>query len=543
MIYYRSRMLAGSNVEVITVSKSNRIKMNKANAPVTEVVVKKAMNPLLKKVLIWVLIVVLLLGSVGILSVSAIQKNGTLIRRADGINIDGTVYKASEVDYYYNLYAQSLSSTAYTYATQYGIDVYGIDFTKSLFKQSYTQDSDSDGTPDFDTWGDYVLDQAVTSLFNYVLLNNEAKANGFLDIPGVEKQIARSVESTIEDTKAEAEANGVSMLAYLRTFYGATVTEDSYRDAVRRETIASLYSNYVFEGIEIEDWEIAEEYKDNKNNYDTVDFLSFDVTVELEKHLDADGKEYSDEATKEADDKKVTEVSAVLRDELKNVANIKDFEELAEKYNAKDGDAEDKIYAPVQEKVSFESLEDADAAVLFADTAAEGDTFVNRDENVLRVFYFVSRDDNHYPTRTFRHILLKSDEKDTEVEARANELLAQWKAGAKTEESFAELVGENTDDIANMLDGGIVENVGVDTVVDEISAWVFDEARETGDTEIIFTESYGYHIVYFCGEDADVEYWEVLCDDSLRSAEYDKVIEETTAKHSYKKLDGLGRIK
>ena len=534
--------LQGSIVEVVTVSKSNRIKMKKANAPVTEGVVKKTMSPILKKVLIWALVVIILLGSAGILTVSAINKNGTLIRMADGIVIDGETYKASDVDYYYNLYKVSLNSTAYTYYTQYGIDVYGIDFSKSLFKQAYTQDADEDNVPDYATWGDYVLDQAVTAYYNYVLLNNEAEAAGFLQTPGIEDQIARSVAQTVADTKVEAEANGASYLSYLRYYYGNCVTEESFEAAIRREVIANLYSTSLFENVEIEDWEIADEYKDNKNDYDSVNFLKFSVTVELDEHLDENGEKYSDDATKEADDKKITEASLALKTELDTVTDEKSFEMLAKKYNYAEGDADDKVYAPLKEKVAFSSLEDAEAAILFAEDTVAGQTFINRDDNVLNVYYFISREDNHYNTRSFRHILLNSEAESEEVLAAAQAIVDEFNAGAKTAEAFGELAFKYTEDTGSMLDGVLVENVGVDTVVEEISTWLYDEARAEGDVEIIFSDSYGYHIVFYCGED-DVEYWEVLCDDALRTTEYETLADEIIAKHSYKKLDGLDRIK
>ncbi|MBR6772425.1 MAG: peptidylprolyl isomerase [Clostridia bacterium] len=523
-------------------SKSNRIKMNRANAPVEEVVVKKSMNPVLKKVLIWALVVIILLVSAGILTISAINKNGTLLRTSDGVIIDGETFKASEVDYYYTLYEQSLYSTAYEYYTNYGIDVYGIDFSKSLFKQSYTQDSDKDGNPDYATWGDYVKEQAVTTLFNYVLMNNEAKANGFLDIPGMQEQIDRSVAQTVAETKAEAESQDISYLSYLRFYYGSTVTEEVYEKALRRETIANFYSTHVFNSIEVEDWEIAAEYGDNKNNYDTVDYLTFAVTVTLDEHLDENGEKVTNDETKEADDKKMTEASLALKEKLDAVTDKEGFVALAKEYNAKEGDAADKQYATLKEKVGFSALTDSEAAVLFADTASEGDTFINREDNVLNVFYFISRDDNHYNTREFRHVLLKSAEKDEAVLAEAEAILAEWKSGAATEETFGELASKYTEDTGSIVKGGFIDKVGVDTVIPEISAWLFDEARAEGDTEIIFSEDYGYHIVFYCGE-GEMEYWEALCDDALRTKEYETETAEVIAKHSYKVLDGLGRIR
>lgn len=531
----------GSNVEVFAVSKANRIKNEKTNAPVSDAVVSKGMSPLLKKILIWLLVAVIVLGSAGILIINAFRKNDTLIRRADGIIVDGVTYKASEVDYYYNLYRMSLYSTAYSYYSAYGLDVYGIDFSKSLFKQAYTKDSDEDGTPDFDTWGDYVLDQAIDTFYSYTVMNNEARDSGFLDTPGLQDVIDRNVAQTIADTKAEAEENGASYLTYLRYYYGNTVTEESYEAAVRRECIANYYSTHLYNSIEIEDWKIDEEYKDNTADYDTVTFRTFTVKVELDEHLDENGEKYSDDATKEADEKKITEATLALKEALREVKTEADFEALAREYNYAEGDAEDKVYAARKEDTANSSLSESEVAILFADDNTAGQTFVNADKETLSAYYFISRDTNHYATRSFRHILLSSEEKDDAVAAQAQELLDSWLNGEKTEKAFAALATENTDDYGSMLEGGLIDRAGRGTVVSEISDWLYDSERAEGDTAVIFTENYGYHIVYYCGED-DTEYWQVLCDQTLREAEYDTIADKLLSTHSYKTLDGLDRI-
>ncbi|MBQ5973166.1 MAG: peptidylprolyl isomerase [Oscillospiraceae bacterium] len=522
-------------------SKANRIKINRQNAASSAEIAPTGMSPALKKALIILAVVVAVLGAAAILVLSALKKNGTLKRHADAIIVDGVTYKASDVDYYYNMYYRSLYNTAYTYS-QYGLNVYNIDFTKSLFKQAYTTDSDDDGNPDYATWGDFVLHQAIESFTSYVYLENEAKAAGFLEQDGVSEQIDRSVQQAVASAKAEAEKNDVSFLTFLRFYYGETVTEESYEAATRRESIATYYGNSLYRGLEIEDRAVKEEYTDNAVNYDTVTYRTFSVTVDLPKHVDADGKEYSDDVTKEEDNKKLTEVTLAIKEAIADVKTEAEFEAAAAAVNRKDGDAETKTYSTLHENASYSSLQSSEQTQLFADDTKPGDTFVNTADNVVSVYFFISRETNHYPTRAFRHILLMSDEKDEAVAARAEELLARWKNEGATEEGFAALARENTEDVGSMLQGGLIEHNGTGSVVSEISDWLFADARKPGDTEIIFSDSYGYHVCYYVGEE-DMEYWQVLADGTLRGDKYDELTEEIQNRHSYRVLDGMSRIK
>lgn len=86
--------------------------------------------------------------------------------------------------------------------------------------------------------------------------------------------------------------------------------------------------------------------------------------------------------------------------------------------------------------------------------------------------------------------------------AAARKLLDEWLAGDATEESFAALVAENTDDSGSAENGGLYEGVKKDSgYVEEFEAWCLDESRKEGDYGLIKTE-YGYHIMYFCDSEA-----------------------------------------
>ena len=99
-----------------------------------------------------------------------------------------------------------------------------------------------------------------------------------------------------------------------------------------------------------------------------------------------------------------------------------------------------------------------------------------------------------------RHILLIPAETTEESKAaclqEAEALLEQWKTGEATEESFAQLANEHSEDPGSNTAGGLYEFVYPGKMVETFDAWCFDESRKPGDTGIVETD-YGYHIMYF----------------------------------------------
>lgn len=117
-----------------------------------------------------------------------------------------------------------------------------------------------------------------------------------------------------------------------------------------------------------------------------------------------------------------------------------------------------------------------------------------------------------YPSVAIRHILVKAvaDEDGTisedalaEAKAKAEDIYEQWKNGDATEESFAALATEFSEDEGSNSEGGLYANVIQGQTVEEFNAFCFDENRKSGDTDIVYgtNGSYeGYHIMYFVGE-------------------------------------------
>ncbi len=110
------------------------------------------------------------------------------------------------------------------------------------------------------------------------------------------------------------------------------------------------------------------------------------------------------------------------------------------------------------------------------------------------------------------------------AKAKADEIYAAWQAGDQTEESFAALATEHTEDGGSQSTGGLYENVYPGQMVEAFNDWCFDEARAEGDTAIVETE-YGYHIMYFV-DTVGESYWHSVVSADYQNAIYSKLCQQ-----------------
>lgn len=78
----------------------------------------------------------------------------------------------------------------------------------------------------------------------------------------------------------------------------------------------------------------------------------------------------------------------------------------------------------------------------------------------------------------------------------AQEILDKWAAEGGTEELFAQLAMEHTEDPGSMSTGGLYTDIYVGQMVEPFENWCFDASRKPGDTGLVQTV-FGYHIMYF----------------------------------------------
>ena len=118
---------------------------------------------------------------------------------------------------------------------------------------------------------------------------------------------------------------------------------------------------------------------------------------------------------------------------------------------------------------------------------------------------------------------------DAEWEAcreKAQQLLDQWQAEGATEELFAQMAMEYTEDPGSMSTGGLYTDIYVGQMVAPFEDWCFDESRQYGDTGLVQT-TYGYHVMFFV---ASHDVWVSNVSDTILNERSLALVEEAVAK-------------
>ena len=169
--------------------------------------------------------------------------------------------KKAEYDYYFYSGINSL----YSY---YGdmLSYMGLDLSKPLDEQNFSEDM---------TWQEYFDEQAVMQMKQVYALSDELTEAGF------EYDATEDVNDFVDSLKTAAVSAGATSEAYLKASYGSFATIKEVERLVERDSIVDAYYNDIMEGIEVTDDEITAYYEDNKDNYDSVDYMIWEVAADI----------------------------------------------------------------------------------------------------------------------------------------------------------------------------------------------------------------------------------------------------------------------
>ena len=112
-------------------------------------------------------------------------------------------------------------------------------------------------------------------------------------------------------------------------------------------------------------------------------------------------------------------------------------------------------------------------------------------------------------------------------EKKAQEILDLWLSGEQTEEMFALMANDYSQDPGSSTVGGLYTDVYVGMMVEEFEVWCFDETRQVGDYGIVKTDL-GYHIMYFSGSRP---IWVSYVESDILGERGMEMINNTTAKY------------
>ena len=162
---------------------------------------------------------------------------------------------------------------------------------------------------------------------------------------------------------------------------------------------------------------------------------------------------------------------------------ISSLESAASNYGYNTADYLKAIFGSLMTRSVFErNLRTVALADAYGDSLADVSNYTEAELAAKR-----DADPDNYDAVSVRHILVSDEET-------ANAILAQWEAGDRTEESFAEFAQANSLDNAD--DGGLYTDVLKGQMVSAFEDWCFDASRKPGDTGIVQT-IFGYHVMYF----------------------------------------------
>ena len=452
------------------------------------------------------LAVVIMIALVAFAAYTGISKtvtgSGIRERNTVALTIGDNEISNAELNYYF-------IDAVNTFYNQYGAyaALLGLDVTKPLDEQFISGEENL-------TWAEDFLKSAIENVKATYALNNEAKANG-VTLP---EASVTSIDTALKTMEVYATAYGYpNVKTYLKAMYGNGATEQGLRNFYEMTELARYYQSQYQESLTYTDDQLRAAEAENFNKYSsyTYNYYYLNIYNFIEGDTDASA-EYTAEQ-KAAAAKKTEEAAKALMDGVKTV---EEFDEAiaALPFNAENAAAASyasknasygSIFSGYADWMTDPSRKAGDMTyVASTSTDAEGNETING----YYVAMFGSCNDNNYALVNVRHILVGfeggsynsttgattyTDEEKAAAKAEAEAILTEWKAGAATEDSFAALANEKSDD-GDGTTGGLYENVYPGQMVDGFENWCFD-GRKVGDTGVVETE-YGYHVMFYSGD-------------------------------------------
>lgn len=447
---------------------------------------------------------VALLGS--LLVYNKMVSSGYFMRQNTTAYTDNFELDQTHASYFFNqIYGQYSSYASYL----------GIDTSTSLKSQNCSMLESG-------TWFDYFMTSAKSQMTTMLLFAEEARARGI----ELDDEDYDAIDESLASLKAAAKSAGVSTSYYIHAVYGAGVSMQDLRDVLEISALYSKCYNAIVDSYSFSEADYKAYLAEHENEMKTIDYLTMSLATSDGGSDDSVTVEaIADYAARFAAAKSRDDFETIAYDYLRNCA-YKDDESIDDEY------IQEEIDSFFKENASF--VEDSDFfswAYASGRKANDTYTYANEDGTAQYVYMLLTPATlDESSTVNVRHILLSADEygSDEAALAKAEELLAQWKNGAATAESFAALAAEYSED-TSAEDGGLIENIAPGQTVDEFDAWLFDADRKVGDADIVHSD-YGYHIMYLDGYGLMV--WESTADSALKSEQYEKDYTEMSEKYS-----------
>lgn len=441
-------------------------------------------------------------GTIGVIVLIAailFLNSGFFFKHTTAATVGEHSFTPAEVSYRYAGEYNNFVNQYGSYAAMFGLDtsmgLAGLDSqTCSMIENG--------------TWKDYFMQAAEQQLVQNAALLDYAAENGItLD----EDELAE-VDANFEGLDEAAKLQGYgSADKFFAAAYGSGVDVKIVRQAALDDALASKAYQQVREAKDYTGAELEEYYQGLNGESDVFEYAYYRVAAETVESTDADGNT-TNAATEEtmAAAKETADAILAAYNELNATADIAGVEGYVSQLDAAiAGEIADGV-STQRSNVSGSSLGDYKDWLMGSRSTGDA-TVIEAADTGYDVLIYLDRNDNHYPTANVRHILIKAvadadgnytDEAKAEALTKAEDILTEWKAGDKTEDSFAALAEQYSEDSGSNQNGGLYENVAHGQMVEEFDEFCF-AGHKSGDTAIVYGDngSYaGYHVMYYVGE-------------------------------------------
>ena len=490
-----------------------------------------------------------------------------LYRGTTAVTIGDEKYTNAEFQYYY--YSELMSfqtdnaaivGMLFDTSTDLGKQDFDPDMAEALGMTLPESMGDGEGA----SWEDYFRAAALENMREVTALYTAATAAGYT----LSEDDAATIDETIASLETAADAYGwKDGDAYASVIYGKGVKLDTVRKLMERASIASAYAEDQYDSYEYSSEELAGYYDEYADVFDTLSFEYYLVSAERVETTETVTDEETGEETEETTEAVTEETMAEAEENANAILDAFEFEpdSHSEQHHASFAEAITEVMGEEAGEPSDYTLTqgyyvsqylNGDLGDWVLDSARQpGDeTIIESADNGYYAVVFYGRSDNDVDTVSFRHILIKAVDEDGDgeyseeelaaAESEIEDIYAEWQEGEATEDSFYELQQQYSDDVnsSGILYGdaeGAYTHIVEGSMVGPVDEWIFDSARQAGDTVVVHAEndSYnGYHLLYFIGVD-DEPYCDYLAQvgvngtdaEGLRNIDYNAWLEELVA--------------
>lgn len=434
--------------------------------------------------------------------------SGLIQKGSAAMTVNGRKYTPGEVSYYYGT-----ARNQYSYYLQY----MGYDSSLSDREQVYDETTQQ-------TYYDLFMEDARELMVQTAALSDAARAAGAT----LSEESKAAVDSTMDSYQSAATQYGYPLASYLKANFGKYMTEDLLRSCLEESYLASQYYTEHSDALTYDDAALESYYKENADTLDTFVYDLCFISGAAASTTDAEGKTV--EAT---DEEKAAAMAAAKQAAGELEQAVKAGGDFAVQANLAVNKGAASSY--VNEGKTVGGSISSTYREWLADSARKaGDITVIESEGsgyyVVR-FNDRFRDEESFASADIRHILIKAelaeDASDPTAEAmaaakeKAQAILDQFNAGAKTGEAFGELANANSDDPGSNTNGGLYTGVTRSTgFFTGFLNWIFADGRQVGDTGLVEnTQSgqQGWHVMYL--DSAEGKLWKQTAENALRSAD------------------------